>query len=341
MLTIKDIARECEVSVTTVSNVIHGVSSHVAPETIERINKVITKYHYIPNMSARALVNKSSRIIGVINHLVPQEAGNFMMDPFHSAVVGGIERGVRERGYYMMVRTVQDENELMSLFRNWNLDGVIITGVFEDHFYESLVKSDIPYVLLDSYIQNKSVLNIGLEDYKGGYLATKYLIDKGHTQIVFASPAIFKKGVIQKRYRGYRNALKDANIPFSSKNVYQQEINIDDGMKLGRELAERLDISAVFATADILAAGIMAGLHEKGIRIPEDISIIGFDDLFLSKITSPQLTTIHQDVDGKGALAANLLIDKLEKKKIEKSCILPITLVERNSVADITKKRIN
>ncbi|HAH63478.1 MAG TPA: LacI family transcriptional regulator [Treponema sp.] len=338
MPTIKDIAKEAGVSVTTVSNVIHNVNSHVAPETVERINKIIQKYRYTPNMSARALVNKSSKIISVINHLIPEQSGNFMLDPFHSAVIGGIEREVRERGYYMMIRTVEDENELMAFFRNWSMDGVIITGVFEDSFYKSLVKSDIPYVLLDSYIQDTSVLNIGLEDYKGGYIATKYLIDKGHTQIVFASPPIYKKGVIQERYRGYRDALNDAGIGFSPKNVYQQEINIDDGTRLGYELAKRLDVTAVFATADILAAGIMSGLHEKGIRIPDDVSIIGFDDLFLSRITSPQMTTVHQDADKRGVLAVDLLIDCLEKKKVEKNVVLPVQLIERSSVAALKKK---
>ena len=144
MVTIKDIAREACVSVTTVSNVIHGKSSHVAEETVERITKIIENYNYTPNMSARALVNKSSHIIGVINHLIPEQTGNFMMDPFHSAVIGGVEKCLRNRGYYMMLRTVEKEDELISLFRNWNLDGIILIGIFEDAFYERLIKSGIP-----------------------------------------------------------------------------------------------------------------------------------------------------------------------------------------------------
>lgn len=333
MPTIKDIAREADVSVTTVSNVIHGKSSHVALETVERITKIIKKYNYTPNMSARALVNQSSRIIGVINHLIPDEKETFMMDPFHSTVIGGIETVLRARGYYMMLRTVEDEAELMSLFRNWNLDGVIITGVFEDEFYSGLVESGIPAVLLDSYINNSSVLNVGLEDYQGGYIATKYLIDKGHSQIVFASPPIYKQGVTQERFRGYRAALQDAGIEFHPKNVYQQRIDIECGTRLGRELAGRRDISAVFATADILAAGIMSGLQEKGVKIPEDMSIIGFDDLFMSQITSPQMTTVHQDILHKGELAAEVLIDFLEKKEINRNIIMPVSITERNSVS--------
>ena len=140
-LTIIDIANQAGVSRQTVSNVIHGATSHVSPETLEKINKIIKENNYTPNMSARALVNKSSRIIGVINHLIPEKEGNFMMDPFHTALISGIEKELRVRDYYMMLRTVESVDELLSLFTNWNLDGVIITGVFEDAFYEKIVKS--------------------------------------------------------------------------------------------------------------------------------------------------------------------------------------------------------
>jgi LacI family transcriptional regulator len=334
MPTIKDIAREANVSVTTVSNVIHNKSTHVAPETIDRINKIIEAYNYAPNMSARSLVNKSSRIIGVINHLIPHQASSFLQDPFHGAFIGGIERTLRLRGYYMMVRTVESEAEIMSLFRNWNLDGVILTGLFEDSFFERLVKTENPIVLLDSYIASDKIFNVGLEDYKGGLMATQYLIDRGHRSIVFASPHIHKRGVIDERYKGYRQALKMAGIPFSLRNVYEQEITISEGIMLGQELSVRHDVSAVFATADILAAGIIAGLQSKGVRVPEDMSIVGFDDLYISRITNPQLTTIHQDADGKGAIAAGLMVDSLEGKAVpSRTIIMPVSLVERGSVA--------
>ncbi len=334
MATIKDIAREAMVSVTTVSNVIHNKSAHVAPETVERINKIIEAHNYTPNMSARALVNKSSRIIGVINHLIPQQAGSFLQDPFHGAFIGGIERALRLRDYYMMVRTVESEAEILSLFRNWNLDGVILTGLFEDSFFGRLIKADKPIVLLDSYIGSDKIFNVGLEDYRGGLLATRYLIDRGHRDIVFASPRIVAHGVIDERYKGYCDALRAAGLPLSPENVYEQEITISEGIKLGQALSARRDVSAIFATADILAAGIMSGLQASGVRVPEDMSIVGFDDLFISRITSPQLTTIHQDADAKGAIAADLMVDYLEgKAPASRTIIMPVSLVERASVA--------
>lgn len=337
MPTLKDVAREANVSVTTVSNVIHGNSKRVAKETVDRINMIIEKLNYVPNMTARSLVNNLSKIIGVINHVVPREGGNFIADPFHSVIIGGIEEKLREKGYYLMVRTVYNEDDLFALLRNWNLDGLILIGLSKDAFFEKLMNSNVPVVLIDSYVENDKVLNIGLEDRKGGYMATKYLIDNGHRNIVFASPMIKKSGVVEERFKGYKMALEEANIPFKSENVYQQEITIIEGIELGHKLSLRTDISAIFATADILAAGIVSGLNEMGKNVPEDFSVVGFDDLYISSLIFPRLTTIHQDAQKKGKVAAEMLISSIEGEVIEKrNIILPVSLVERHSVKDIS-----
>jgi LacI family transcriptional regulator len=340
MPTIKDIAREAGVSVTTVSNVIHSRSSRVAQETVDRINTIIKAHNYTPNLSARALVNKSSRIIGVINHLIRAQPISFFQDPFHSALLGGIEKKLREREYFMMVRTVVNEEELFSLLNNWNFDGLILTGLFNDSFFARLLEANKPIVLLDSYIRDSRIFNIGLDDRRGGFMATQYLISKGHRNIVFASPPIHKRGVIEERFKGYRIALRKNHIPFSPKNVYQQEITLNEGIALGHALAERKDISAIFATADILAAGIISGLTHAGRRIPADISIIGFDDIFYSRIISPPLTTVHQDIEEKGTVAAQLMVDYLEgKENPSRNIIMPLSLVERDSVRGMRNEK--
>ena len=332
----KDIAREAGVSVTTVSNVIHGKDARVAQETRDRITESIKFHNYTPNLSARTLVSRSSRIIGVINHLIRSSSTSFFQDPFHSALLGGIEKKIRERKYYMMVRTVSDEEELYSLFNNWNFDGIILTGLFNDKFFARLLEANKPIVLLDSYIKNNRIFNIGLDDRKGGFMATQYLIDKGHKSIVFASPPMHRHGVIEERFKGYRAALKKNGIPFLRENVYdKQEITPDEAVVLGQVLGGRTDISAVFATADILAAGIITGLAQAGRRVPKDISIIGFDDIFYSRIISPPLTTIHQDAEEKGILAAGIMADFLEgKEKTPRAITMPLYLVERNSVME-------
>jgi LacI family transcriptional regulator len=333
MSTIKDIANIVGVSCTTVSNVIHGRSGRVSAETIERINDAIDKLGYVPNMSARSLVSSSSKVIGMISHLTANTKETIIEDPFHSAFIGSIEKTLRENGYYLMLRAVETTADLSAFLRNWNVDGLFFTGVFEDEFYYTLKDLNSPIVLIDSYVPSSSMCNIGLEDYRGGYTATKYLIEHGHRKIAFASPPIKIRGVVSERFQGYKDALSEASIEFSPELLFEQELDTETTINLGQRLADRSDITAVFATADILAAGIMAGIQLSGKSVPEDISVIGFDDINLCRLTSPTLTTIHQDAPLKGKLAVNFLIDLLDKNPLkEREVILPINLVERRSV---------
>lgn len=336
MATIKDIAKEAGVSYTTVSNVIHGRADHVSPQTIKTINEIIERTGYVPNMSARSLVNNSSKVVSFINHLVPGTDGGFVADPFHSAFIGSMEEVLRENGYYLMLRTVKDSDELLKFLHNWNLDGLFFTGLFEDSFFNTLTELDVPIVLIDSYIKHKNIQNVGLEDYRGGYMATKYLLENGHRDIVFASPQIHPGGVVEARLNGYRKALSEYGVPFRPDFVYEQEFAVSSGISLGRQLAEKKGFTAIFATADILAAGIMAGLHERGKRIPEDISVIGFDDINICRLTSPTLSTIHQDPAEKGRVAVDFMMKRLQNESIKKNeIILPVRLVERESVRQI------
>lgn len=338
MASLKDIAKEAGVSVTTVANVLHGNHKRVAKETVDKINEIIKRTNYVPNMTARSLVKKLSKIIGVINFVTEDKKGNFISDPFHSVVIAGIEEELREKGYFLMIRTVFSEDDLFSLFRNWNMDGLILIGVFQDKFFEKLAQANIPLVLIDSYVEKNKFLNIGIDDFEAGYQATKYLIENGHRRIVFASPIIKKDGVVEERFKGYKKALDEAVIKLEERNVYQQEITITEGIELGHKLSSRDDITAIFATADILAAGIITGLNEMGKNIPEDFSIIGFDNLYISSLTAPRLTTINQDVNEKGKIAAKSLISLIEGKGTEnKNIILPTSLVERQSVKNLKK----
>jgi LacI family transcriptional regulator len=336
MTTIKDIAQAVGVSCTTVSNVIHGRSGRVSAETISRINETIDTLGYVPNMSARSLVSSSSRVIGVISHLAPHKKESIVEDPFHSAFIGSIERTLSNNGYYLMLRTVETTAELLAFLRNWNVDGLFFTGVFQDEFFTALSELSIPIVLIDSYVSHSNMCNVGLEDYKGGYTATRYLIDHGHTNIAFASPTIKERGVVYERFLGYKNALSEASIPFRQELVFEQELDLDTTVALGCKLAKRNDLTAVFATADILAAGIMAGLQQSGKKVPDDVSVIGFDDINLCQLTSPKLTTIHQDAPMKGKLAVEFLMNQLENKPIDRhEIILPIQLIVRDSVKSL------
>lgn len=335
MATIKDIARAVGVSPTTVSNVIHGNTGRVSSGTVRRINEAIRKMGYVPNMSARALVSNSSRIVGVINHLVPVESGGFFQDPFHGALLAGIDLELRARNYYLMVRTIDTVPELFSLLNNWNLDGLILTGIFPQDFYQSLLEQPCPFLLIDSYIDDPKVLQIRLEDRQGGYLATKHLLENGHRNILFCSPNIREGGVVSERYRGYKAALAEYGLETRPENIYEREFAISQSTALGRELAQRRDYTAIFATADILAAGLIAGLHEGGRRVPDEISIVGFDDLNISQLTSPRLTTVRQDIIGKGMMAVRMLLSAISGEEGPGTYTFPVGLVERQSVQRI------
>lgn len=340
MVTLKDIAREAGVSITTVSNVVHNRSSRVSPELVARVRAIMEREHYVPSMTARTLANNQSMIIGVINHLVPRHSGGVMADPFHNTFMAGIEQKTREEGYFLMLRSVEDSLELETLRQSWSMDGLIFTGLFQDDFFDRVYHMGVPFVLIDSYIDLPDVYNVGLEDEQGGYLATRCLLENGHRVIAFASPFLRENGVVEKRLQGYQRALGEFGIPFDPELVFEQEISIDDGFRLGRTLAGQKHITGIFASADILAAGIVAGLCEEGVLVPRDKSIVGFDDNYLCRLTHPQLTTVHQDAEQKGILATEMLLSQLRHQPMDRrQIILPVRLVERESVRNIKGDR--
>ena len=338
MVTLKDIAAEAGVSITTVSNVVHKRKSRVSPETVQKIWEIIQREHYVPSMSARSLANNHSGIIGVITHLTPQNTGSTMSDPFLSSFVDSLEKRAREEGYYLMIRSVEDTGELVALSRSWNLSGLVVTGMFRDDFFDAVRTLEMPIVLIDSYVNDPAVCSIGLEDEKGGYIATRHLLENGHRTIAFASPPIRSGGVIAQRLLGYRRALAEYGVPFDPELVFTQEISVEDGKRLGRILGAKEEITGIFASADLLAAGIMAGLSECGVSVPGGKSIVGFDDNYLSQLTVPPLTTVHQDADRKGFLAMDMIVRQLRREDIaEKSVILPVRLTERGSVRNLAE----
>ncbi|MDR2654878.1 MAG: LacI family transcriptional regulator [Oscillospiraceae bacterium] len=338
MVTIDDIAAEAGVSNTTVSNVIHGRTNRVSKKTIDSINKIIKERGYVPNMSARALASNSSKVVAIINNLDSDKSANFMEDPFHNIFIGAVEKALRSQGYYLMLRTVGSSKKLLEFLRNWNMDGLFLTGVFEDDdIYAALSNLKVPVVLSDSYLSDYGqMVNVGLQDFEGAKLATEYLIKNGHRRIIFAGPQIRPSGVVQQRLKGYRSALEAAGISFDEKLVFESEFLIERTLELGAEIAARDDVTAVFATADILAAGIMSGIQQAGRKVPEDFSIVGFDDIDWCRMTMPTLTTVHQDAKQKGEISAERMITLLNGGEIlEQNKILPVRLVERESVRSI------
>lgn len=336
MVTIEDIAREAGVSATTVSNVIHGRANRVSSNTVDLINEIIHKRGYVPNLSARAMKTRSSKVVALINHLEPRDQQKFMSDPFFMNLTGAVEKALREKGYFLMIRAISDPEDLLAFLQNWNVEGVFMPGLFEDEpFYQTLRTLNLPVVLTDSYVSDwGNMVNIGLQDFEGARLATEHLISKGHCRIAFAGPAVKAGGVVEQRLLGYRKALEEHGIPFDASLVFECEFSTSKMIVLGKKMAKRRDITAVFATADMLAAGLMSGLQHAGRMVPKDISIVGFDDINWARMTMPMLTTIHQDAEEKGRLAAKCMIRLLEHKSIEnRNQTQLVQLIERESVS--------
>lgn len=336
MVTIKDIAAATGVSATTVSNVINGKTGRVSPQTLNKINKAIKQLGYIPNMSARSLVSRSSKVIGFVNHIVTDKGSNFMEDPFLAKFIGILEDVLRENGYYLMLRTVETPEQFDSFLKTWDLDGLFLAGIFKDDFFNAITSNKIPIVLVDSYVHQKNICNVGLEDFGGSNMATKYLISKGHNKIAFASPHIQDGGVLMERFLGYKSALTENSIPFDESLVFECGMDLQGTRNIADFLFDRPDVTAIVTTADHLAGNIMANLRKRSIRIPEDVSIIGFDDLNICTIMNPPLTTIHQDMDLKGRLAVKFMLELLNGETPNPCEVsLSTNLIERESVRSL------
>jgi len=182
-------------------------------------------------------------------------------------------------------------------------------------------------------LDDGSLANVGLEDEEGSRLAVNYLLKAGHRRIAFACPKFHPGGVMDKRLESYRRTLEEADIKFDPSLVMTCELSAQDAEKLGASITKRNDVTAVFAAADLIAAGVMAGIRREGRRVPEDYSIIGFDDLDYARLTSPTLTTVRQNTRLKGQLAADLMASMLEDGHAgARNIKLPVHLVERGSV---------
>lgn len=337
--TIKDVAKEAGVSIATVSYVINK-KRRVGSDTEAIVKEAIKRLNYVPDISARSLVSKSSRLIGIV---IPQmEASDLLMfnNPFYSELLEAIEYSIRQNDYQMIVSGTNINKKYMDMALERNMDGIIAIGMYDDHFYQDLQRTNIPLVLVDSYTMDDQFDSVRLDDCYGGYLATEHLIKKNHRHIALVTGHIDSGGVIGERYRGYCQALTAYDIDFCQNYILEGNIDYEAGIRAAK-LVKQQSVSAVFVTADIVGLGLIKGLKELGLRIPEDISVIGFDDVYLSKMMEPSLTTIKQDIFGKGEQAVDLLFQAIEKggrnysRQPKQKIIMPIEIVERQTVKEL------
>ena len=344
MVTLKDIADEAGVSTATVSNVINGNMSKVSPENAERIRTIIKKRQYVPNSSARALAVKSSQIIAGI--LLGGQGVNMLKDPYNAEFFGELVCAVQNRGYYLMIRYVNSYEEVVKSLRSWNVDGAIFLGTSDMYIKRIREEINIPLIFTDSYTKQQDISNVGINDFKGGTLAGLHFIEKGHKELGFLGYGFDKneKNVITERYDGFRSTLKEHRIELKKEQLFfisDGDSGEDDIKKCAKKLASKAGkngITGIFASADKLAVSLIEALADNKIKVPGDISIIGFDDLSFSGKVLPKLTTIRQDISEKARISAALLFRQIEgKESLSMNNMLDVSLIKRDSVKLIKK----
>ncbi|MCE5344060.1 MAG: LacI family transcriptional regulator [Eubacteriales bacterium] len=336
-ISIKDVAKEAGVSTTTVSYVLNRkLSQTISAETTERILQAVRKLNYVPNLNARSLTSQRTNLIGVV---IPQtEPGKEFMfaNPFYGELLSTIEYTARRNGYHLLLSGPDPDQSYSQIARNRSVDGIIIVGSYPNRSITELHQLSVPVVLVDTYIKDPLFHTIGIDDREGGLLATRYLIERGHREIAFVSGSVSEQGVTQKRFMGYMDALNEAGLALNEKRLYLGTVSFDFAQSVAEEMQQRGNQeTAAFATADILGMGLIKGMRRLGRRIPEDLSIVGFDDLDLACMSDPSLTTVHQDIAEKGRNAVQIILDAMEGHTEKQEHILPIRLVERESVRRI------
>jgi LacI family transcriptional regulator len=336
MITIKEIAKQLNMSTTTVSNVIHGKTSEVSDDTKKKVQEFLDKVDYVPNISARNLAQNESKIIGLALKARADKYENLIMDPFVSELIGGVEETIRNAGYFMMLYISSDTTEIMRHVSTWNVDGLILFGMIGDDGIRVSEKYKKPIVCIDTYsIEGlKHFTNVGLDDEQGTYDITNYLIKQGHKKIAFLSDNM--TGVDLARLNGYQKALEDAGLKYKPDNFLKIRPRTEDIEESLEEICKRSkDFTAIVCVSDLYAVTLMAALEDRGISVPDDISIVGFDDNMLGKYHRPALTTVHQDIKLKGVTAADTLLKQLSGQKTPNQIQLPTKLIIRDTVKKV------
>lgn len=331
--TLKDVAELAGVSSATVSYVLNGKRT-ISDETKNRVFSAIEQLDYVPDLNARSLSMRDSKLIGVV---VPQtEPGERLMfrNSFYSEALGSIEYYARQKGYHILISATDANESYLTLAKKRNLDGIIVIGMYPDEFYQQMKKTHIPIVLIDSYTNDHYYHNIRIDDAYGSYLATRHMLANGHRDIAFFAGQLKENGVMKKRLVGYRQALEEFDVPFKDKLVFEDQIDYESGIALAKKLlSSGVKATGIIAAAGTLAIGAMKGLYDAGCRVPDDYSLIGFDDLEISQYLTPGLTTVKQPISLKGQRAVELLLKHIEDPNLPKQEeILPLELIERASV---------
>ncbi|GAA3025772.1 LacI family DNA-binding transcriptional regulator [Tetragenococcus solitarius] len=336
-LTIRQIAEMAGVSVTTVSQILNHKGGRFSAVTRQRVHDIVEKYQYKPDFFASNLVTRHSKTIGMI---VPD-----VTDSFFSKIVEGAERYANPLGYMLVLcnshHNLGKEIQLLQQLADRSVEGVLLATpnvLPAEYGTDSKFAKTMPLGLIDRGINQRDKGRLIVKEYEGVYQAVSYLIKKGHHNI-----GLIKENTsyyqLEERYNGYRHALKDAGITFKKENVATADLTVEGGYSGAQQLLKSKKLTAIFCSNDAMAMGCYRAIYEQNYRIPEDISVIGFDGLDFSKFMTPPLTTIKQPVFDIGFTAAQFIIDSIEfpERQIPNK-IFETKLIFRESVKDRASK---
>ncbi len=332
-VTIKDVAVKANVSIATVSLVINN-GGRISQETRKRVLKTIKKLNYHPSRSARGLV---SRKTGKIGFILTEE--HFLRtEPFYTRVFLGAEFEASKKDNYILLATVNSSfkknDPLPRFILERNYDGIVIAGWVPDALLDALLKYNMPIVIIDYIPHGQGFPSILIDNLRGGMLATEYLINNGHKNIAFLGGEISHSSIME-RLQGYKLALEKADITIDDGLIITNDeyLSRQNGYKSAEKLfQQRKKVTAIFASNNATAIGVMQYLKDNGYKIPEDISLIGFDDVEADLLIDPPLTTIKVPKLEMGTEAVQLLLKMINNNSISpKKILVPVELVVRNS----------
>jgi LacI family transcriptional regulator len=335
VISIKDVAKEAGVSISTVSNALNN-SRYVKEETKKRINEVAERLKYTPNIIARGLKTKSTNTVAVI---VPD-----ISNQFFAQVIRGVEEIARLRNYNVLLvctyyDVLQEKTSIENLKKQF-IDGFIFISGYDssDHIRE-LNDNNFPVVVADRELEDTKVPSVLIDNFYAMKEVVNYLYDLGHNKIGYISYTYDNQTTVRKRFEGYCEGLKENKLDYNPDMVVISETlrlnELQGSHEAVRKIIKCKSIPSVIMTAsDFIAVGVIEALKDLKIKIPEEISVIGFDNILISQYNSPLLTTVKQPKEKMGAIAMNLLLDIIEGKKIkDRNIVLPTKLIVRRSVA--------
>ncbi|HAF71011.1 MAG: LacI family transcriptional regulator [Acetothermia bacterium 64_32] len=312
MATIRDVAERAGVSVATVSHVINGTRK-VAPETAERVRRAMEELDYHPNAVAQSLRTRKTHVIGVVV--------SDITNPFFATLVRGAEDAALEAGYSIVVcnsdETPEKENRYVQVLRRRRVDGMLLApvGGGENPAIRKLARQGVPFVFVDRRAPGVEADAVLSDNVGGAYLATRHLIERGHRRIgiVLGIPGAT---TTEERFAGYRKALEEVGVPLSEELVVYGGYRVEGGREAAaRLLALEPPPTAIFSTNNLMTVGVLQELFARGVRIPDQVAVMGFDDLEWAEIASPPLTAVAQRPHEIGHCAVRLLLERLGREE--------------------------